>query len=58
VRGVDEGLPGGFNRLGSVVAFPPPRILELRRQGMGATEIAKVVGCKRGAVYLALKAAA
>jgi DNA invertase Pin-like site-specific DNA recombinase len=42
---------------GRPVKFDRARILELRKQGMGATEIAKVVGCKRGAVYLALKAA-
>jgi DNA invertase Pin-like site-specific DNA recombinase len=48
-EGVYKGRPVKFDRA---------RILELRKQGMGATEIAKVVGCKRGAVYLALKAAA
>ena len=42
---------------GRKVKFDPARILELRKQGMGATEIANAVGCKRGAVYLALKAA-
>jgi DNA invertase Pin-like site-specific DNA recombinase len=30
------------------------RIMELRKQGMGATEIAKAVGCKRGNVYKVL----
>jgi DNA invertase Pin-like site-specific DNA recombinase len=48
-QGVYNGRPVKFDRA---------RILELRKQGMGATVIAKVVGCKRGAVYLALKAAA
>jgi DNA invertase Pin-like site-specific DNA recombinase len=43
---------------GRKVVFDRARILELRRQGMGATAIAKAIGCKRGAVYLALKAAA
>jgi DNA invertase Pin-like site-specific DNA recombinase len=42
---------------GRKVKFDPARILELRKQGVGATEIANAVGCKRGAVYLALKAA-
>ena len=48
-KGVYKGRPVKFDRA---------RIIELRKQGMGATEIAKAVGCKRGAVYLALKAAA
>ena len=48
-QGVYKGRPVKFDRA---------RIIELRKQGMGATEIAKAVGCKRGAVYLALKAAA
>jgi DNA invertase Pin-like site-specific DNA recombinase len=47
-EGVYKGRPVKFDRA---------RILELKKQGMGATEIAKAVGCKRGAVYLALKAA-
>jgi DNA-binding MarR family transcriptional regulator len=29
----------------------------MRKEGMGATEIAKAVGCKRGNVYKTLKAA-
>jgi DNA-binding phage protein len=33
------------------------RIVSLRKEGMGATEIAKAVGCKRGNVYKALKVA-
>jgi DNA invertase Pin-like site-specific DNA recombinase len=45
-RGVYKGRPVKFDRA---------QILELHKSGMGATEIAKVVGCKRGAVYLALK---
>ena len=48
-KGVYKGRPVKFDRA---------RIIELRKQGMGATKIAKAVGCKRGAVYLALKAAA
>jgi DNA invertase Pin-like site-specific DNA recombinase len=34
------------------------RIMELRKQGMGATEIAKAVGCKRGNVYKVLSGSA
>jgi DNA invertase Pin-like site-specific DNA recombinase len=33
------------------------RIVALRKEGMGATEIASAVGCKRGNVYKALKSA-
>ncbi len=32
------------------------KIRELRSQGMGATEIAEKVGCKRAMVYKGLKA--
>jgi hypothetical protein len=31
--------------------------VSLRKEGMGATEIAKAAGCKRGDVYKTLKAA-
>jgi DNA invertase Pin-like site-specific DNA recombinase len=37
--------------------FDRARIVALRKQGMGVTEIAKAVGCKRGNVYKTLKAA-
>ena len=43
---------------GRSVTFDHARIVSLRKEGMGATEIATAVGCKREAVYLALKAAA
>jgi DNA invertase Pin-like site-specific DNA recombinase len=33
------------------------RIVALRKEGMGTTEIARAVGCKRGDVYKALNAA-
>jgi DNA invertase Pin-like site-specific DNA recombinase len=39
------------------ITFDRARIVSLRKEGMGATEIAKAVGCKRGNVYKALKAA-
>jgi DNA invertase Pin-like site-specific DNA recombinase len=42
---------------GRPVTFDRARIVALRKEGMGATEIAKAVGCKRGNVYKALKAA-
>ena len=48
-EGVYKGRPVKFDRA---------RILELRQQGLDATAIANAVCCKRGAVYLALKAAA
>ena len=48
VRGVYKGRPATFDRA---------RIVALRKEGMGATEIARAVGCKRGNVYKALKAA-
>ena len=47
-KGIYEGRPVTFDRA---------RIVSLRKEGMGATEIAKAVGCKRGNVYKALKAA-
>jgi DNA invertase Pin-like site-specific DNA recombinase len=47
-KGVYKGRPTTFDRA---------RIVALRKEGMGATEIAKAVGCKRGNVYKALKAA-
>ena len=47
-NGVYKGRPLTFDRA---------RIVALRKEGMGATEIAKAVGCERGNVYKALKAA-
>jgi DNA invertase Pin-like site-specific DNA recombinase len=46
-KGIYKGRPVTFDRV---------RIASLRKDGMGATEIAKAVGCKRGNVYKALKA--
>ena len=46
-KGVYKGRP---------VTFDSARIVSLRKEGMGATEIAKAVGCKRGNIYKALKA--
>jgi DNA invertase Pin-like site-specific DNA recombinase len=47
-KGIYKGRPPTFDRA---------KILELRKQGMGATAIAEAVGCKRGNVYKALKTA-
>jgi DNA invertase Pin-like site-specific DNA recombinase len=47
-KGIYKGRPVTFDRAG---------IVSLRKEGMGATEIAKAVGCKRGNVYKTLKAA-
>ena len=46
-RGVYKGRP---------VTFDHAKIVALRKDGLGATEIARAVGCKRGNVYKALKA--
>jgi DNA invertase Pin-like site-specific DNA recombinase len=46
-KGVYNGRP---------VTFDHAKIIELRKNGMGTTEIARVVGCKRGTVYKALRA--
>ena len=46
-KGVYKGRP---------VTFDHERIVELRKQGLGATEIAKAVGCGRGNVYKVLAA--
>jgi DNA invertase Pin-like site-specific DNA recombinase len=47
-KGVYKGRPATFDHA---------RILSLRKEGVGATQIARTVGCKRGTVYKALKAA-
>jgi DNA invertase Pin-like site-specific DNA recombinase len=47
-KGIYKGRPATFDRA---------RIVALRKEGMGASEIAKAAGCKRGNVYEALKAA-
>ena len=47
-KGVYKGRPPTFDRA---------KIVELRKQGLGATAIAEAVGCKRGNVYKALAAA-
>jgi DNA invertase Pin-like site-specific DNA recombinase len=47
----------GFTRVALSLSTAHARIVSLRKEGMGATEIAKAVGCKRGNVYKTLKAA-
>ena len=47
-KGVYKGRPPTFDRA---------KIVELRKQGLGAAAIAEAVGCKRGNVYKALAAA-
>jgi DNA invertase Pin-like site-specific DNA recombinase len=47
-KGIYKGRPATSDRA---------RIVALRKEGMGATEIAKAVGCQRGNVYKTLKAA-
>jgi hypothetical protein len=42
---------------GRPAAFDRARVVSLRKEGMGATEIAEAIGCKRGNVYKTLKAA-
>jgi DNA invertase Pin-like site-specific DNA recombinase len=54
--GIDAAKAKGVYK-GRPVTFDRARIVALRKQGMGATEIAKAVGCKRGNVYKALKSA-
>ena len=47
-KGVYKGRP---------ITFDHAKIVALRKGGLGATEIARAVGCKRGNVYKTLKAA-
>ena len=54
--GIDAGKAKGIYK-GRPLTFDRARIVSLRKEGMGATEIAKAVGCKRGNVYKTLKAA-
>jgi DNA invertase Pin-like site-specific DNA recombinase len=53
--GIEAAKANGVYK-GRPVTFDHERIMELRKQGMGATEIAKAVGCKRGNVYKVLSA--
>jgi DNA invertase Pin-like site-specific DNA recombinase len=52
--GIDAAKAKGAYK-GRPVTFDRARIVSLRKEGMGAAEIAKAVGCKRGNVYKTLK---
>jgi DNA invertase Pin-like site-specific DNA recombinase len=54
--GIEAAKAQGIYK-GRPVAFDHRKIVALRKEGLGATEIARAVGCKRGNVYKALKAA-
>jgi DNA invertase Pin-like site-specific DNA recombinase len=54
--GIDAAKAKGIYK-GRLATFDRARIVALRKEGMGATEIAKAVGCKRGNVYKTLTAA-
>jgi DNA invertase Pin-like site-specific DNA recombinase len=54
--GIDAAKLKGIYK-GRPVTFDCARIVSLRKEGMGASEIAKATGCKRGNVYKTLKAA-
>jgi DNA invertase Pin-like site-specific DNA recombinase len=54
--GIEAAKAKGIYK-GRPVTFDRARIVSLRNEGMGATEIAKAVGCKRGNVYKTLNAA-
>jgi DNA invertase Pin-like site-specific DNA recombinase len=54
--GIDAAKAKGIYK-GRPVTFDRARIVSLRKKGMGATEIAKAVGCRRDNVYKTLKAA-
>ena len=53
-NGTGRAVPACEWRLGLPCSS---HIASLRKEGMGATEIAKAVGCRRGNVYKVLKAA-
>jgi DNA invertase Pin-like site-specific DNA recombinase len=54
--GIDAAKAKGVYK-GRPVTFDRARIVTLRKEGMGVSEIAKAVGCKRGNVYKTLRAA-
>ncbi len=54
--GIEAAKANGVYK-GRPITFDHAKIVALRKEGLGATEIAKAVGCKRGNVYKALKAA-
>jgi len=54
---VEEAAPMVVKKDDRREPFDRAKIVALRKEGLGATEIARAVGCKRGNVYKALKAA-
>ena len=54
--GIEAAKANGIYK-GRFATFDRARIVALRKEGMGATEIAKAVGCKRGNVNKTLTAA-
>ncbi|RFB78319.1 recombinase family protein [Methylovirgula sp. 4M-Z18] len=54
--GIDAAKAEGAYK-GRPVTIDHDKIVELRREGKGATDIARIVGCGRGNVYKVLKAA-
>jgi DNA invertase Pin-like site-specific DNA recombinase len=54
--GTDAAKTKGIYK-GRAVSFDRARIVALRKEGMGATEIAKALGCKRWNIHKTLKAA-
>lgn len=54
--GIDAAKAKGIHKC-RPVTFDRTRIVALCKEDVGATEIAKAVGCKRGNVYKTLKAA-
>jgi DNA invertase Pin-like site-specific DNA recombinase len=54
--GIDRAKAAGVYK-GRSVTLDHQKIAQMHRDGRGATEIARSVGCSRGAVYKALNAA-
>jgi DNA invertase Pin-like site-specific DNA recombinase len=52
--GIEQAKAKGVYK-GRPVSLDHSRIIELHRGGIGATEIARTIGCSRGAVYKALQ---
>ena len=54
--GIEAAKANGVYK-GRPITFDHAKIVALRKEGLGATEIARAAGCRRGNVYKALKAA-
>jgi hypothetical protein len=55
--GWDRQGQGGWGYKGRPATLDHQKIAQLHKEGRGATDIARAVGCSRGAVYKALNAA-